>query len=179
MFISNKDDNDSVFSVTRLQSRLYWKDGSAPGIYAKGEWSAVGLAARDGKSFRSFSPVFHVDDTARKPARIICYEGAAPNMGGLVNNPAFKKILPLWAKNAAESSTTQTNDSMNEQEIAALRAKNTELETELNQLKTQQTALKAQNESDALARLRPTSPRSRQTPPSWNPKDSGPRTPTC
>ena len=29
MFISNKDDNDSVFSVTRLQSRFYWKDGSA------------------------------------------------------------------------------------------------------------------------------------------------------
>ena len=145
-FDLNHDDEEASF----WPKSFYWKDGSAPGIYAKGEWSAVGLAARDGKSFRSFSPVFHVDDTARKPARIICYEGAAPNMGGLVNNPAFKKILPLWAKNAAESSTTQTNDSMNEQEIAALRAKNTELETELNQLKTQQTALKAKIESDAL-----------------------------
>lgn len=27
MFISNTGDNDSVFSVTRLQSRFYWKDG--------------------------------------------------------------------------------------------------------------------------------------------------------
>lgn len=144
-FDLNHEDREASFWPTSFS----WKSAPAPGIYAKGEWSAAGQSAREGKSFRQFSPVFFVDDTSKKPARIICNENAGPNMGGLVNNPAFKKILPLWAKHAGASSNNP-NPNMNEQEIAALRAKNQELLNELSQLKSDQQALKAKNESDAL-----------------------------
>ncbi len=149
-FDLNHEDREASFWPTSFS----WKSSPAPGIYAKGEWSSAGQSAREGKSFRQFSPVFFVDDTSKKPARIICNENAGPNMGGLVNNPAFKKILPLWAKHAGASSTNPNPNDMNEQEIAALRAKNQELLNELSQLKSDQTALKAKNESDALVSAR-------------------------
>ena len=69
------------------------------GVIAKGEWTASGRRAKEGKDFRAFSPVFHVDDKHKNPSRVVCCEGARPNMGGLVNDPAFNN-LPLWAKNA-------------------------------------------------------------------------------
>ncbi|PTX95762.1 phage protease [Opitutus sp. ER46] len=73
-----------------------WEDGSngrPAGVYAAVEWSGSGSAAIAGKDYRSFSPVFYVDE--RKPARVT---GAPLNMGGLVNSPAFKKQAPIWAK---------------------------------------------------------------------------------
>ena len=60
-----------------------------------------GRKAVEGKDYRAFSPVFHVDNKRADPAKVICMEHASPNMGGLVNNPAFN--LPLWAKNAGAS----------------------------------------------------------------------------
>jgi len=74
-----------------------WRSGE--GIIAKGEWSRRGKTAVEGKDFRAFSPVFHVDNKRSDPAQVVCKETADPNMGGLVNNPAFDN-LPLWAKNA-------------------------------------------------------------------------------
>ncbi len=152
-FDLNHDDQEASFWPTSFE----WKDGDAPGIYAKGEWSAAGRACRDGKTYRQFSPVFFVDDTSKKPARVVCNEQAGPNMGGLVNNPAFKKILPLWAKNPAGASSDNpnpTDTNMNEKELAALRAKNQELLDELNKLKGEQTALKAKDENDTLVSAR-------------------------
>ena len=79
-----------------------------------------------------------MDDVRARPARIVCREDAKPNMGGLVNDPAFHTILPFWAKDAGASGqlttpnqghkptpnhTTMTND-----EIAGLRARMTALE---------------------------------------------------
>ena len=147
-FDLNHDDAEASF----WPKSFFWRDGVAPGIYAKGEWSAAGQTSRDGKAYRTFSPVFHVDDISRRPARIICNASAGPNMGGLVNNPAFKKILPLWAKHAGASSDqpNKTRHDMNEEQIAALQAKNTELLEQLTKLKSDQSALKAKNESDAL-----------------------------
>jgi hypothetical protein len=139
---------------------FYWKDEPAPGIYARGEWTPTGRAAVEGKEFREFSPVFHVDNKRAKPARII--DGIAAgrtkssNMGGLVNDAAFQAITPFFAKDSREtpagasSTQTQTTHTMTEQEIAALQAKNKELETELTTLKSEQQAIKAKNESDAL-----------------------------
>ena len=121
------------------------------GVIAKGEWSASGKRAVEGKDFRAFSPVFHVDDKRKDPARVVCCEQASPNMGGLVNDPAFSS-LPLWAKNDgspvnagatgdnAEGKTQMTND-----ELAALRAKQTELQAEVD-------ALKAKAETDNEAK---------------------------
>lgn len=118
---------------------FFWKDGDAPGIYARGEWTTDGKAGVEGKKWRMFSPVFHVDNKFAGTARLVCKPDASPNMGGLVNTAAFKQISPLWAKNAtgAESGTLTepNNTTMNEQEVQALRDRIKELETEITTLK--------------------------------------------
>lgn len=135
-------------------SSFFWRDGSAPGIYCRGEWTADGEAGVVGKKWRKFSPVFHVDNKRAKPSRIICKTDALPNMGGLVNNPAFHNISPLWAKNATGAQSGNLKEyqmkPIENPELDALQAKNTELQTELTRLKDEQTSIKAKNENDAL-----------------------------
>jgi hypothetical protein len=133
-------------------SSFVWRDSE--GVVAKGEWSESGRKAVEGKDFRAFSPVFHVDDKRKDPARVVCCDKASPNMGGLVNDPAFSD-LPLWAKNAGEITGASDNnktkkDKMNEEEIAALRAKTTELEKQVDELK----AKVAANEEDEPAKMK-------------------------
>lgn len=121
-------------------SAFVWSESPAPGVYARGEWSAAGRAAIEGKTYRAFSPKFHVDSVRAKPARVICYEQASLNMGGLVNDPAFKNNLPLWAKSTAKPTPTAatphvSNHSMKtKEEVAALTARKSELETEIHAL---------------------------------------------
>lgn len=74
-----------------------WQDSPEPGVYAEVEWSAAGVAAVNGKSHRGFSPSFALDLSVN-PGRVV---GVPLNMGGLVNNPAFKQIRPLWAREAS------------------------------------------------------------------------------
>lgn len=150
-FDFNHEDSAASF----WPEEFFYAESPEPGIYCRGEWTASGRAGVEGKEWRQFSPVFHVDDKRGNPARIVCRERAKPNMGGLVNDPAFHTILPLWAKNAdGAPSITTNNTNMNEQELAALQAKNKELQTELDALKTEQSALKAKNENDALVTAR-------------------------
>ncbi|MDD5349498.1 MAG: phage protease [Chthoniobacteraceae bacterium] len=131
-----------------------WQDSPAPGIYVRVDWTDEGKQAISGKKFRYFSPVFHVDNKLADPARIVCREWAAPNMGGLVNDPAFHNILPLWAKNAAgahpSNQPTNPNKIMTPEELAALQAKNRQLESEIAALRAKEAALKAKGENDAL-----------------------------
>jgi len=147
----HKDDGASFWP-----SAFVWKDGSEPGIYCRGEWTATGKEGVEGKTWRSFSPVFHVDNKRGNPARIEARDGAHPNMGGLVNDPAFRNISPLWAKNAggAHPTTTDNNTDMDPKEVLALQAKNTELETELSALKAKQSANQAKGELDELVNAR-------------------------
>lgn len=136
-------------------AEYFWKDTPEPGIYCRGEWTASGKTAVEGKDFRQFSPVFHVSKklgaTPQNPAAIVCREWAKANMGGLVNDPAFHTILPLWAKNAPGAHPDQPNqiEDMTPEELAALQAKNRELQKELDALKARDAALKAKNETDA------------------------------
>jgi len=147
-FDFNHEDGPASF----WPAEFFFSEAPEPGIYCRGEWTASGRSGVEGKEWRQFSPVFHVDNKRGNPARIVCREFAKPNMGGLVNDPAFHTILPLWAKNAdgAQSISTNKNHNMTEEQLAALQAKNTELQIELDALKTQQTALKVKNENDAL-----------------------------
>src|SRR6516162_786661 len=132
---------------------FHWRQSE--GVVAKGEWSESGRRAIEGKDFRAFSPVFHVDDKRRDPARVVCCETASPNMGGLVNDPAFS-ALPLWAKNAGETNagdaTTKKEEKseMTTEEIAALRAKQQELENTVEALK----AKVAANGDDEPAKIK-------------------------
>lgn len=150
-FDFNHEDGPASF----WPEEFFYREAPEAGIYCRGEWTATGRSSVEGKEWRQFSPVFHVDNKRGNPARIVCRENAKPNMGGLVNDPAFHQILPLWAKNAdGAHSINNQNQQMNEQELAALRAKNTELKTELDTLKAEQSALKAKNENDALVAAR-------------------------
>jgi hypothetical protein len=117
-------------------AEFFWSETPKPGIYARGEWTADGQAGVEGKRWRQFSPVFHVDNKAARPARIVCNPSAKPNMGGLVNDPAFSNILPLWAKNATGAhSGNHTNTYMDPEQLKALQDKIKELETEIATLK--------------------------------------------
>jgi hypothetical protein len=145
-FDFNHEDREASFWPTQF----YWK---ADGIYARGTWSDLGEQCITGKRYRQFSPVFFVDNVKARPARIVCREDAKPNMGGLVNDPAFHSILPFWAKDAgATSGSNQPSNitTMTEQEIAALQAKILEQQRELDSLKAKETETKQKKENADL-----------------------------
>jgi hypothetical protein len=137
----------------------FWPDSfiwrPTEGVVAKGEWSASGKKAVEGKDYRAFSPVFHVDDKRKDPAKVVCYDGARVNMGGLVNDPAFNN-LPMWAKNdgspvaagASSETTTKEKSKMTPEEIAALQAKNEEQKAKIAELE----AIVAKNTDDDSAK---------------------------
>lgn len=108
--------------------RFLWQDVPTPAIYCEGEWSDAGKAAVEGKQWRCFSPVFHVDDVKGDPARIICLAGASPNMGGLVNKPAFRNIAPLFSAEA------DAIDAARRERIAALKSDIQRLQREIRTL---------------------------------------------
>lgn len=122
----HKDEQASGYPIS-----FHWKDGPAPGVYCKVEWSKAGADAIKGKSYRAFSPVFHIDKSA--PARIACRKDADLNFGGLVNDPAFENILPLWAKQQ-QPSTTESDDDM-KKTLAELQAALKTVQTELAGIK--------------------------------------------
>jgi DnaJ-domain-containing protein 1 len=73
-----------------------WRDEPQPGVYVQVDWSSRGLEAIQGRVYRYFSPSFYIEDGVDgAPARVI---GAPVNMGGLVNEPAFERIAPIWSK---------------------------------------------------------------------------------
>lgn len=90
-------------------TEILWAEQPEPGIYARVEWSDAGRSAIEGRSFRAFSPSFFVDESS-VPARVT---GAPLNMGGLVNDPAFTQMAPLWARQSH-----QTNPNMEPNQAA-------------------------------------------------------------
>lgn len=112
------------------------------GVWARGTWSASGRAAVEGKDFRVFSPTFFVSEVKndpRNPVTIVCCDDAKANMGALVNDPAFKKISPLWCGNAGapggnQNNKTRTQVKKNTETIAQLQARKETLETTMNGL---------------------------------------------
>lgn len=140
------DHDESKASAWPLEFR--WREEPAPGVYVRVQWTRSGEEAVMGRDYRSFSPAFFI--AGANPARIT---GAPLIMGGLVNAPAFKEILPLWAKDAgarpiADSGAThQPNIKMNESEIAALQARLTQMEQENTALKAK--ATQTDNEKSA------------------------------
>ncbi len=77
---------------------FFWAgdDPKEGGVRAKVEWSDAGRRAVEGRTFRRFSPTFHLDAAGR-------VTGSEINMGGLVNRAAFKRIAPLFASAIAMS----------------------------------------------------------------------------
>ena len=82
-------------------SAFTWREGQ--GILCSGEWSQAGAAAIQGKAYRSFSPAIFLNKYTHEPASPAVITGAPLCMGGLVNDPAFKAMKPLFASNGGET----------------------------------------------------------------------------
>lgn len=100
-----------------------WRERPEPGIWARVEWSEAGRAAVAGKVYRAFSPKWFPTDA--DPAGV----AAVPlNAGGLVNDPAFSAIAPLWGKHPQPQPPVPPSPMTNNTELAALQARIAELE---------------------------------------------------
>lgn len=156
-------EHDEAAGATGWPTQFVWSDTPVPGIYAEHEPSALGKSLVEGKVIRAFSPSFYSDaalpkkihrgqhvavaagkrGSAENPARMVGL--VFPACGTLTNNPAFRKILPLWAKNAGPSSGTanppkKQTMKLTTEDKAALEAKKTSIENGLPALRAQQAA---------------------------------------
>lgn len=153
--------------ATAWPKQFYWNENTN-GLHAIAEASAAGKAAVEGRDYRGFSMVFHVDDVRKKPAQIICNPSAGLNMGGLTNEPAFHDNQPLWASepgiettsaadgSAAGTAETKQINKMKEETTTAVAAPNAAAdnagalqarETKITTLEAENTALKARDEA--------------------------------
>jgi phage I-like protein len=93
------DFNHEDREASAWPTEFYWA-GDEPqtgGVRARLDWSDAGKKSVEGRTFRRFSPTFHLDASGQ-------VTGSEINMGGLVNRAAFKRIAPLFA--AAPVDTT-------------------------------------------------------------------------
>jgi phage I-like protein len=86
------DFNHEDREASAWPTEFYWAgdDSQTGGVRARLEWSDAGKRAVEGRTFRRFSPTFHLDAAGH-------VTGSEINMGGLVNRAAFKRIAPLFA----------------------------------------------------------------------------------
>jgi hypothetical protein len=166
LFDANHEEKEAMGWPLRFE----WSDSPEPGVYAVTEWSALGSQYIDGRVMRAFSGQFFTDAALPKasavragqtysvgegkrgsqenPARITGLD--FPYAGTLTNDPAFRKILPLWASRAGAHSSdsdegvNKTNQNKMKrktaEELAALRATKTKLEQEIPGLKARHEA---------------------------------------
>ena len=130
-------DHDSK-SAAAWPLEFIWRDDQ-PGVWARVEWSQAGREAIVGKTYRSFSPSFFVDSTdGKKPAVVT----SVPfTMGGLVNDPAFREMEPIWsARGESTKPSTHMPEKNTELELAAMQSRVAELETQNAELKASATA---------------------------------------
>lgn len=92
------DFNHDGGKASALVNDIFWAgdDPETGGIRARITWTSSGKEAVEGKDFQFFSPSFFID------AKSDQITGAPVNFGGLVNEPAFTKIMPLVAKDNTE-----------------------------------------------------------------------------
>jgi phage I-like protein len=86
------DFNHEDREASAWPTEFFWAgdDPRTGGVRARLEWSDAGKRAVEGRTFRRFSPTFHLDAAGQ-------ITGSEINMGGLVNRAAFKRIAPLFA----------------------------------------------------------------------------------
>lgn len=94
------DFNHEDREASAWPTEFYWA-GDGPqtgGVRSRLEWSDAGKRAVEGRTFRRFSPTFHLDAAGH-------VTGSEINMGGLVNRAAFKRIAPLFAAAPVDTAT--------------------------------------------------------------------------
>jgi hypothetical protein len=78
-----------------------WKEGQ--GVMMALDWSDAGRAAIQGRTYRAFSPEFFASASGQ-------VTGSTKFHGGLVNDPAFEAISPIWAQRAHNQNNTPSMD---------------------------------------------------------------------
>lgn len=156
------DKNHEAKEAMAWPLRFEYSSQPEPGVYAQVEWSKLGAEYVQGKVMRAFSGSFFTDaelpkakaikagqhytiqagkrGSAMNPARITGLD--FPFAGTLTNDPAFRKILPLWANHAGGTSGTNKSKMkrLNKDERAALQSEQATIETEIETLKADTTA---------------------------------------
>lgn len=96
------DFNHEDREASAWPTEFYWAgdDPQTGGVRARIEWSDAGKRAVEGRTFRRFSPTFHLDASGH-------VTGSEINMGGLVNRAAFKRIAPLFAAAPVDTAPEQ------------------------------------------------------------------------
>jgi len=121
-----------------------WRQDPRPGVYARVEWSDAGREAVAGRVYRAFSPAFFVDDIQAGGDRPAMVVGAPVCMGGLVNQPAFRAIAPLWTKNPKQQPMKDPDKKpAPDQELQQLRARLAELEQTAGEAKAKEAQIQA------------------------------------
>jgi phage I-like protein len=100
------DFNHEDREASAWPTEFYWAgdDPQTGGVRARVEWSDAGKRAVEGRTFRRFSPTFHLDAAGQ-------VTGSEINMGGLVNRAAFKRIAPLFASAPEDRAPAETHPS--------------------------------------------------------------------
>ena len=100
------DFNHEDREASAWPTEFYWAgdDPQGGGVRARLEWSDAGKRAVEGRTFRRFSPTFHLDASGQ-------ITGSEINMGGLVNRAAFKRIAPLFAAEIEPSDSASVRPS--------------------------------------------------------------------
>lgn len=126
--------SDAEASGRPLELRWGGEDPITGGIRANMDWTGPGETALRGRAYRRFSPQFLLDQAGQ-------IAGIGLNLGGLVNQAAFKTIAPIAAK--CGGAPTQNEKMDQAQQLAELTAKVTSLTSDLTELKAKQTSLPA------------------------------------
>lgn len=92
-------------AASAIPTAFRYEDGK--GIMAAVEWTASGLAAIQGRDFSYLSPTFLIDDNGVPSG----FPERGP-LAALVNEPAFREIPRIAAKDAASDPTTTTTNIM-------------------------------------------------------------------
>lgn len=117
-------------------TEVFWAgaDKLTGGIRVRLDWTGDGSDSITRRTFRRFSPEFHLDPDLVKAAAA---KNEVPtlraedirigvNLGGLVNRAAFKTIQPIWSREAASpgdphtTKTKKTNMKTTEEQLADL-----------------------------------------------------------
>lgn len=81
-----------------IPSEFDYEDGV--GVILRGEWTASGKGAVDGRDYSYFSPTFRLNKQTCRPAGL---EPDAVEIGSLVNDPAFESIVRIAACRVVEA----------------------------------------------------------------------------
>lgn len=108
-------DHNDTGPAAGIPKRFFWVEGL--GVMLEVDWTKAGAQAIEGRDYSYFSPLF----IAGKDGQPIGLDSTRP-IGGLVNDPAFRQIKRIAAKQAGKPKETPltTNMSDNKTDYSAL-----------------------------------------------------------